>query len=182
MDIKIKTEMTPNPNALKFITNVTVINNDRISLSDDEQCKNIPLAASIFALDNVVQVHFYDNVVTVTQNGQSDWGQLETSIKQCLTEQLPSHDPNINLGSDEADQPDASPELQQINAILDNTIRPALQGDGGDLEVLGLEENRLMIRYQGACGGCPSASMGTLQAIEGILRDQYHPDIEVHAM
>ena len=182
MDIKIKTEMTPNPNALKFITNVTVINNDRISLSDTEQCRNIPLAAAIFSLDNVVQVHFYDNVVTVTQNGSSDWGQLEEAIKQCLTEKLPGHDPNINLGSDETDQLDASPQLQQINSILDNTIRPALQGDGGDLEVLGLEDNRLMIRYQGACGGCPSALMGTLQAIEGILRDQYHPDIEVHAM
>ena len=116
--------------------------------------------------------------MTITQNGSGDWGQLEEMVKQCLIEKLPTHDQNFTLADSEGPEVESTPELSRINAILDNTIRPALQGDGGDLEVLGLEENRLMIRYQGACGGCPSATMGTLQAIEGILRDQYHPDID----
>jgi len=70
-------------------------------------------------------------------------------------------------------------ELGRINAILDSTIRPALQRDGGDLEVLSLEGNVLTISYQGACGCCPHASMGTLYAIQNILQDQYRPDIVV---
>ena len=182
MDIQIKTEMTPNPNALKFITNTAVIASDRVSFSDPDQCATIPLASSLLALENVTQVHFFENVVTITQNGSSDWGQLEETVKQCITEKLPAHDPKFSYGSDEPDDSEMTPELRRIDEILNSTIRPALQSDGGDLEVLGLEENRLMVRYQGACGGCPSAAMGTLQAIEGILREQFHPDIEVHAM
>ena len=63
-----------------------------------------------------------------------------------------------------------SPELQKIEDILDQTIRPGLQADGGDLQVISLKNNRLEIAYQGACGGCPSAFMGTLEAVENILQ------------
>jgi Fe-S cluster biogenesis protein NfuA len=61
-------------------------------------------------------------------------------------------------------------------------VRPGLQADGGDLEVLELDGNILTIRYQGACGGCPSAMMGTLQAIESILREEFNPYLEVVAV
>ena len=63
--------------------------------------------------------------------------------------------------------------------ILDNTIRPGLQMDGGDIQIIGFDGLNLTVNYQGACGSCPSASMGTLKAIESILRDQYNPEITV---
>ncbi len=181
MEVKCKTEMTPNPNALKFVTNVTVINEDRISYESIDECEGNPLAQSIFELPNVTMVHFFENVITVTQNGSSDWSELESSVKDKLIEKIPSHDPNLTKSASSSNV-EMTPEIQKINEILDNTIRPYLQGDGGDLEVLGLENNRLVVRYQGACGGCPSATMGTLQAIEGVLREQFHPELEVHAM
>jgi Fe-S cluster biogenesis protein NfuA len=55
-------------------------------------------------------------------------------------------------------------------------------GDGGYLEVLGLKENTLSIRYQGACGSCPSSLTGTLMAIEGMLKQEIDPDLEVVAV
>jgi NFU1 iron-sulfur cluster scaffold homolog, mitochondrial len=80
---------------------------------------------------------------------------------------------------------DLSPEDQQrlymINGLLDEQIRPYLQGDGGDLYVLGLEGNRLTLHYQGACGSCPSSISGTLVGIEQLLRT-IEPDIEVVAV
>ena len=69
--------------------------------------------------------------------------------------------------------------VEQIEEILDRTIRPGLQGDGGDLAVIKFEENKLYVHYEGACGTCPSATSGTLMAIEGILRDEFNPQIEV---
>ena len=69
--------------------------------------------------------------------------------------------------------------MKQINAILDQRVRPALAGDGGGLEVTGLEGNILKIRYQGACGTCPSAIRGTLVAIENLLKREVNPAIEV---
>ena len=72
-------------------------------------------------------------------------------------------------------------EVQAVEEILDRTIRPGLQGDGGDIECLSFEDNVLVVKYQGACGTCPSSTTGTLEAIKGILRDEMNnPEIEVY--
>jgi Fe-S cluster biogenesis protein NfuA len=71
--------------------------------------------------------------------------------------------------------------LAKINDILDEQVRPYLQGDGGDLYVVGLEGNRLMVHYQGACGSCPSSISGTLAGIENMLK-QIEPEMEVVAV
>jgi Fe-S cluster biogenesis protein NfuA len=80
---------------------------------------------------------------------------------------------------------DLSPEdqqrLEKINELLDEQIRPYLQGDGGDLHVLGLEGNTLTVHYQGACGSCPSSLSGTLAGIENLVKS-IEPDIEVVAV
>ena len=69
--------------------------------------------------------------------------------------------------------------LKQINILLDQKVRPALAGDGGGLEVLGLDGYTVRIRYQGACGSCPSSISGTLTAIEGLLKRDVNPAINV---
>jgi NFU1 iron-sulfur cluster scaffold homolog, mitochondrial len=75
----------------------------------------------------------------------------------------------------------SSNKLQEIEAVLDRTIRPALQNDGGDLDLIGYDEKNkiLSIRYQGACGCCAHATMGTLSAIQGVLRKEWDPQIKV---
>ena len=67
----------------------------------------------------------------------------------------------------------------QINELLDQKVRPALAGDGGGLEVVGIDGYTVKIRYQGACGTCPSAISGTLMAIEGLLRRDINQALEV---
>ena len=74
------------------------------------------------------------------------------------------------------------PRLLRINEMLDEKIRPYLASDGGWLEVLSLEENKLTIRYQGACGSCPSSLTGTLMGIESLIRQEIDPEIEVVAV
>jgi Fe-S cluster biogenesis protein NfuA len=73
------------------------------------------------------------------------------------------------------------PRLAEINAILDERIRPFLASDGGWLEILSLDDKILKIRYQGACGSCPSSLTGTLMAIENMIKDEIDPEIEVVA-
>jgi len=67
-----------------------------------------------------------------------------------------------------------------VEAVLDATIRPALANDGGGLEVIEVDGPIVRIRYQGACGGCPSSTGGTLRVIENHLRSQLDPNIKVH--
>ena len=74
------------------------------------------------------------------------------------------------------------PRLLRINEILDEKVRPYLMGDGGYLEILSLKDHTLNIRYQGACGSCPSSLTGTLMAIEGMLKQEVDPELEVIAV
>ena len=74
------------------------------------------------------------------------------------------------------------PRLLRINEILDEKVRPALAGDGGWLEVMSLKDHTLTIKYQGACGSCPSSLSGTLMAIEGMLKQEVDPEMEVVAL
>ncbi|MHB1301086.1 MAG: NifU family protein, partial [Burkholderiales bacterium] len=76
---------------------------------------------------------------------------------------------------------DEDPRLPAIRTLLDEQIRPALMGDGGDLEIVGLEGNVLAIRYYGACGSCPTSLAGTLSAIGNLVRT-VEPEIEVVAV
>ena len=81
--------------------------------------------------------------------------------------------------SGQTKQSDRLPVPQEINDILDDYVRPYLEYDGGGVEVHGIVGNQVMIRYQGACGTCPSATTGTMMAIESALQREIDPDIEV---
>ena len=177
---KVWIEQTPNPNAEKFILPTDVISGGRKKTFDAlPLAEGVPLAQAMFGVSGVVQVHFFQNVISVTQNGTRDWDDLELDVKQVLQTSFDAHDPNIiDLTPPKVY---ASGEIEAIDKVLDRTIRPGLQGDGGDLEILDYDKERkcLLVRYQGACGSCPSSSAGTLMAIQQILKDEYDPEIMV---
>lgn len=182
--IEIRTQRTPNPNAWKFVLNRDVKGVGKVSYTDLAQCEHVPMAQALLKLPNVTQVHFFENVLTVTQNGASPWEVLSLTVGDVIRATIGKHDPGFMDEGEKrpVDRSTLSPDIVTIEEILDRTVRPGLQADGGDLEVLELDGNVLTVRYQGACGGCPSAMAGTLQAIEGILRTEHNPYLEVVAL
>ena len=179
MDVKIQIQSTPNPNALKFVMNVPVKTESKITYKNAEECHTNPLARHIFQIPHISEVYFFENYITVTQDGEGDWDVLEEQIKKTILDNISSHDPNFKTEPVKKPFTNQTPDLLKVEQILDNTIRPALQADGGDLQVVSLEDNVLTINYQGACGSCPSSTMGTLKAIENILREEYNPSMVV---
>jgi NFU1 iron-sulfur cluster scaffold homolog, mitochondrial len=181
MNTTITVQPTPNPNALKFILDAPVKTRDSAVYREYAQCGDNKLAEALLRLDGVDEVYFATNFITVTQNGDADWDLLEGKIKKTITDMVKDHDPDFTpVSAKTASAPSGNnKELAKIEAILETTIRPALQRDGGDLQVISLDGNVLTITYEGACGCCPHATMGTLYAIQNILRDQYNPDIVV---
>lgn len=181
MEIKTMVQSTPNPNALKFILNMPVKTEGKVMYKNAGQCVYNPMAAALFTIPNITEVYFYDNYITVTQDGHLDWEEIQDQIRKLILEYAPDHDPNFQVEVEKRTSMAGSddPEIAKISAILDNTIRAGLQMDGGDIQIVGLDGLNLTVSYQGACGSCPSASMGTLRAIESILRDQYNPQITV---
>ncbi len=134
----------------------------------------------LFSIAGVKQVHLFQNTVSVTHSGDLTDTDLGEAVESVLKTRLPVHNPDFELESAKKPlRPHApgaaalgEPIVVQIEEILDRTIRPGLQADGGDIEVVGFANNELQILYQGACGGCPSSMMGTLDAIQGKLRHE----------
>lgn len=170
-------DLTPNPQALKFVLNETLLKRETRNYSAEDEAKNDPLAKGIFEIDGVVSVFYMEKFITVEKNPELSWGQIQKPFIEFLKnfdKSLIPEEEEITLSSEEETE-----LLKKINEILDQRVRPALAGDGGGLEVLGFESNKLTIRYQGACGSCPSAIRGTLVAIENLLKREVNPSIEV---
>ena len=180
-------EETPNPNAVKFILREAVSNGVARQYGSADLAENDPLAKSLFDVGHVVSVFYMDRMITVEKDDEGDWDELLPALA------VPIRAADAVNGSAAATAAAAvggsiaavtsdDPRLLKINEILDEKVRPALMGDGGYLEIMGLAEHTLSIRYQGACGSCPSSLTGTLMAIESMLKQEVDPELEVIAV
>ncbi len=172
-------DLTPNPHALKFILNQKLLNYETRQYADKDAAKDDPFALGIFELDGVVSVFYMDKFVTIEKSPEANWGQ----IQRPFIDFLKSFDPKF-IPEEKVSAPTEEEEnelLKKINQLLDQKVRPALAGDGGGLQVLAVEGFTVKIRYQGACGSCPSSISGTLMAIEGLLKRDINPSINVEA-
>ena len=179
-------EPTPNPNAMKFVLREPLTWGITRSYDNAAQASDDPLAAALFDVEHVTNVFYVDHWITVTQNGQADWQELLRKLAPPIREAPAADDQSAHVAAQGAPAMEQMSEgdrerLDKINEILDEQVRPYLQGDGGDLYVLGLSGNQLTVHYQGACGSCPSSLSGTLAGIESLVR-QIEPDIEVVAV
>jgi Fe-S cluster biogenesis protein NfuA len=181
-------EETPNPNAVKFILKEPVSNGTAHQFASAEAAQDDPLAKSLFEVGGIVSVFYMDKMITVEKEEFGDWDELlptlavpiraaESAAASGATSAAAAVGGAIAAAVESSD-----PRIVQINEILDEKVRPALAGDGGWLEVMGLKDHTLTIRYQGACGSCPSSLSGTLMAIEGMLRQEVDPEMEVIAV
>lgn len=180
-DVLVRTQPTPNPLALKFVVNVPVKSQGKATFTRPSEAFGVRLAEDLFALEGVRQLHFFENAVTVTFSEETDADTLRLEVQAVLQSRLPIHDPGFLVAEDKRkiDRSKLSPELQKIEEILDNTVRMYLQGDGGDIEVVALNGKQLEVRYEGACGTCPSSTSATLEGIQGILQEQFDPEIQI---
>jgi len=177
-------EETPNPNAVKFILREPVSNGTARSFGSATQAQGDALAKALFEVGHVVSVFYMDRMITVEKDDEGDWDELLPTLAVPIraAESVASSAAAAAVGGSIAAITSDNPRLVRINEILDEKVRPALMGDGGYLEILGLHDHTLSIRYQGACGSCPSSLTGTLMAIEGMLKQEVDPELEVVAV
>lgn len=179
---------TPNPNAVKFILKEPVSHGTSHSFKNVEDAGGDELARSIFDVGNVVSIFYMDKMLTVEKTDDSEWDEILPDLAVPIRA-APAVTSTNGKGKSAASEMGGSiaaaagddPVLGEINALLDDRIRPYLAGDGGWLEVLELADKTLKIRYEGACGSCPSSLTGTLMAIENMIREEIDPEISVVA-
>jgi Fe-S cluster biogenesis protein NfuA len=182
----VEVEDTPNPNAKKFILKEPLTAGITCSYENADEAKNDVLAAALFDIGHVTNVFYIDCWLTVTQDGGADWHELERQVVEPINA-APTADVQTeasvvaaNTAMDSQSQEDQQ-RLVAFKVLIDKQIRPVLQGDGGDLDVVSLAGNELSVHYQGACGSCPSSISGTLRAIENLVRS-IEPDVSVVAV
>ena len=178
---------TPNPNAVKFILREPVTAGVARQFGSNDQAQSDELARSLFDVGSVASVFYMDNMITVEKENAADWDELlpilAVPIRAAQSVAAASSNGDASaVGGAIAAVTSEDPRLLRINEILDEKVRPYLMGDGGYLEILDLTDHTLKIRYQGACGTCPSSLTGTLMAIESMLKEQIDPDLEVIAV
>ncbi|MDM7923659.1 MAG: NifU family protein [Pyrinomonadaceae bacterium] len=179
---------TPNPNAVKFILKEPVSYGTSHSFKNAETAADDALARSIFEVGDVVSVFYMDKMITVEKTDDAEWDEVlpELAVPIRAFESVRPANGNgsaaKSVGGAIAAAAADDPKIAEINTLLDERIRPYLASDGGWLEIVGLEGTTLQIRYEGACGSCPSSLTGTLMAIENMIREEIDPDIDVVAV
>jgi Fe-S cluster biogenesis protein NfuA len=171
-------EYTPNPNAVKFILKEPITSGASRSFQTAEVAQADPLAAALFNVGNVTSVFYMDRFITVNKEDDVSWEDMLKKLAEPIRS-APSVSDAPAPERQTAYAPGENPLLDRINQVLDEKVRPGLAGDGGGLEIIGLNDKKLLISYQGACGSCPSSIGGTMMAIEYMLKEDVDPEIEV---
>ncbi len=172
----VDVELTPNPQALKFLLNERLLQYSSRQFANKEEAKDDPLAKNIFEIDGVISVFYMDRFITIEKSKNISWAQIQRPFINLIK----NFDKNLLPKEDEEKELENTSEiLKQINEIINTKVRPALASDGGGIEVLGVNHYMVRVRYQGACGSCPTAIQGTLMAIENLLKRDVNPAIEV---
>ena len=177
--ISIYTEMTPNPETMKFVANKLLYPGKSVDFQDEESAKASPLAMELFSFPFIKSVFIASNFVTLTKTNETeDWQDVIPSIKQFLKEYLEESKTIINeegiasrktVSSNEVNLNDGD-VVKRIKELLENYVKPAVEMDGGAIQFKSYEDGKVNLMLQGSCSGCPS-SMITLKAgIEGMMK------------
>lgn len=177
---------TPNPNAVKFILKEPVSFGTSHSFKNVDDAAGNDLARAIFEVGDVESVFYMDKMITVEKSDEADWDEILPALAVPIRAAEPVKSSKAEgveaIGGPIAAALSDDPKIAEVNRILDERIRPYLASDGGWLEVVSLDDKTLKIRYEGACGSCPSSLTGTLMAIENLIKEEIDPEITVIAV
>ena len=172
----VQTEVTPNPNSLKFLPGKKVSNSGPYEITKKDNVQN-ELVRNLLSINGVEGVFLGEDFISVNKNDLIKWDDVkhivisfindfysdgnEFVIDENLKEQ------NSNLGEIE----------QKIVKILDQKIRPAVARDGGDIKFKEFKDGVVKVQLQGSCSGCPSSTMTLKQGVQNLLC-HYLPEVK----
>ncbi|HQW10898.1 MAG TPA: NifU family protein [Saprospiraceae bacterium] len=182
--ILIYTEETPNPESLKFVVNKMLFQGGTADFKTAEEALVwSPLANELFFFPYVKGVYICNNFVTVTKELNYDWEAIKLRLKEFIKNYVAEAKPIINEGfREELERQEAENHssrdysgdeagiVQKIKDLIENVVKPAVAGDGGNIEFKSYEEGVVTVVLQGSCSGCPSSTITLKQGIEGMLR------------
>jgi Fe-S cluster biogenesis protein NfuA len=177
--ISIYTEMTPNPETMKFVANKLLYPGKSIDFADEKSAAPSPLAQQLFTFPFIKSVFIASNFITLTKTiDTEDWQDVIPTIKQFLKEYLEDSKPVVNDDEVEVMKQESSNTVhaddddvvKRIKELLENYVKPAVEMDGGAIQFKSYENGVVNLAMQGSCSGCPSSTITLKAGIEGMMK------------
>jgi hypothetical protein len=175
----IQTEITPNPNALKFIPGHHVSDSPMYFLNQEE-AKSSFLVRKIFAIKGIESVFLGSDFITVSKDEAGIWDILKPEILMTIMDHFTSGLTVFDYPQDNSAKPQElaykSEIEKQIIEIIETRVRPSVAMDGGDIIYKSFEDGIVKLELHGACAGCPSSMITLKNGIESMLK-HYVPEV-----
>lgn len=174
--VSIYTEMTPNPETMKFVANKLLYASKSIDFQDESSAGPSPLAKELFAFPFIRSVFIASNFVTLTKTAETQWEEVIPTIREFLKEYLESDKIVINESeivaakNDNTINADDTDVVVRIKELLENYVKPAVEMDGGAISFRGYNDGVVSLMLQGSCSGCPSSMITLKSGIEGMMK------------
>lgn len=177
--ISIYTEMTPNPETMKFVANKLLYPGKSIDFPDEASAAASPLAQELFTFPFIKSVFIASNFITLTKtNDTGDWQDVIPTIKQFLKEYLEDGKVVVNEDAIAAMKTESSNTVSEddddvvkrIKELLENYVKPAVEMDGGAIQFKSYNDGVVNLMLQGSCSGCPSSMITLKSGIEGMMK------------
>ena len=175
--VSIYTEMTPNPETMKFVANKLLFPGKSVDFPEMKDAHPSPLAQELFTFPFVKGVFIASNFVTLTKTAETEWTEVIPTIRQFLKTYLEEGKEVINeslLPKKETDQnvisEDDTDVVRRIKEMLENYVKPAVEMDGGAISFINYEDGVVTLALQGSCSGCPSSMITLKSGIEGMMK------------
>jgi Fe-S cluster biogenesis protein NfuA len=179
-NIHIYLESNPNPNSLKFVMNEMLVPEGMsFDFPNSESAKDAPLAQELFTYPFVNRVFYMSNFVTVTKNEDTEWIEVQDTIKTHIRNFLENGKLILDNKAPEPEgETQDSETVQRIKMILDDYIRPAVEQDGGAITFHSFIDGVVTVTLQGSCSGCPSSTITLKAGIENLFKKMMPDEVK----
>ena len=173
----VQTEVTPNPNSLKFLPGKKVSNSGPYEITKKEDMQN-ELVRNILSINGVEGIFLGQDFISVNKNENVKWEEIKHIVISLINDFYADGkefviDENIKKEEDL----DLSEIESKIVKILEEKIRPAVARDGGDIKFKEFKDGIVKVQLQGSCSGCPSSTMTLKQGVQNLLC-HYLPEVK----
>jgi len=172
----VQTEVTPNPNSLKFLPGKKVSNSGPYEITNKDQFNN-ELIRNILSVNGVEGIFLGQDFISVNKKDKTGWDEIKHIVISLINDFYSNGkefviDENIKQEEIKLDEIE-----QKIVKILDQKIRPAVARDGGDIKFKEFKDGVVKVQLQGSCSGCPSSTMTLKQGVQNLLC-HYLPEVK----
>jgi len=172
----VQTEVTPNPNSLKFLPGKTVSNGGSFEITKKDDVKN-ELIRNLISVNGIEGIFLGKDFISINKYDEINWDDIKHIVISLINDYYSSgREFIIDKSPFEID--DNLGEIEKkIVKILDQKIRPAVAKDGGDIKFKEFKDGVVMVQLQGSCSGCPSSTMTLKQGVQNLLC-HYLPEVK----